>query len=165
MNQQGLKLSVYFGDSLVVGTRLASDVLMDIFARHRLTVAALFRGVEGFGIGRRIHTASFPDISVDLPLVATATDTRERIEAVLEDVDRILDRGLVTLEHVRLVTDEDVAEAEIPRRGRTGRQAHHLLRARGTGRRHARLPGHRQPAAPPRIGRRHRTSRGRRILP
>jgi PII-like signaling protein len=121
MNEQGLKLSIYFGDSLTTGARLASDALMDIFARHGLTVAALFRGVEGFGVGRRIHTARFPDISTDLPLLAIATDTRKRIEGVLEDVDGVVNRGLVTLEYARLATDEDVAEAEFP--GRPGAAA------------------------------------------
>jgi PII-like signaling protein len=73
----GLKLDVYFGESLTTGRRMASDALMECFAGHGVEVAALYRGIEGFGIGRRIHTARFPDISTDLPLVAEAIDTRE----------------------------------------------------------------------------------------
>jgi len=110
----GLKLDVYFGESLDSGRRMANDALMDCFARHELEVAALYRGVEGFGIGRRIHTERFPDISVDLPLIAEAIDTRERIEAVLPDVDAIIDRGLVTIEHSVLAVGEDVRTAEFP---------------------------------------------------
>ena len=110
----GLKLDVYFGESLRVGRRPASDVLMDCFERHELAVAALYRGVEGFGIGRRIHTERFPDISTDLPLVAEAIDTRERIEGVLGEVDSIIDRGLVTLEHSHLAVGEDVRTVDFP---------------------------------------------------
>ena len=114
MISAGLKLDVYFGESLRVGRRMASDALMDCFERHELEVAALYRGIEGFGIGRRIHTERFPDISTDLPLVAEAIDTRERIEGVLGEVDSIVDRGLVTLEHSHLAVGEDVRAADFP---------------------------------------------------
>ncbi len=87
---------------------------MDCFERHELEVAALYRGIEGFGIGRRIHTERFPDISTDLPLVAEAIDTRERIEGVLGEIDSIVDRGLVTLEHSHLAVGEDVRAADFP---------------------------------------------------
>jgi PII-like signaling protein len=111
---QHVKLSMYFGDSVTTGTKLADDALMDCFDRHGVIVAALYRGIEGYGLGRRIHTARFPDISTDLPLLAVAIDTRERIESLLDDVDRIASRGLVTLELARLVTGDDLPRAEFP---------------------------------------------------
>ena len=122
MISAGLKLDVYFGESLTSGRRLACDALMECFAGHGLEVAALYRGIEGFGIGRRIHTERFPDISTDLPLVAEAIDTRERIEGVLADVDAIVDKGLVTIEHSRVAIGEDVRARRLPgRRGNGGR--------------------------------------------
>lgn len=111
---RGLKLDVYFGDSLGSGGRTADEALVDLFARHGLRAAALYRGIEGFGIGRRIHTERFPDVSTDLPLVAEAIDTRERIEAVLPEVDAIVDRGLVTIEHSLLAAGDDVRDARFP---------------------------------------------------
>jgi PII-like signaling protein len=114
MISAGLKLDVYFGESLTSGRRMAHDALMDCFARHGLEVAALYRGIEGFGIGRRIHTERFPDISTDLPLIAEAIDTRERIEGVLPDVHAIVDKGLVTIEHSLLAVGEDVRGAGFP---------------------------------------------------
>ena len=114
MIADAFKLSVYFGDSLTAGPLLASDALMACFAEHRPTTATLLRGIEGFGINRRIHAERFPDVSTDLPLLAVAVDTRERIEAMLRDVDRAVPRGLVTLEGARLATGEEVGEAECP---------------------------------------------------
>src|SRR4051794_9185904 len=93
---------------------MANDALMDCLARHGLEVAALYRGIEGFGFGRRIRTERFPDISTDLPLIAEAIDTRERIEAVLGDVDALIDKGLVTIEHSLLSVGDDVRRAELP---------------------------------------------------
>jgi PII-like signaling protein len=43
-----------------------------------------------------------------------AVDERDRIRAVLDDVEQTVPRGLVTLERARLATGEDVARAEIP---------------------------------------------------
>jgi PII-like signaling protein len=65
-----LKLSIYFGDAATVGSELASQALMRRFAERDVRVAALLRGVEGFGIHRRIHAERFPDNSTDLPLLA-----------------------------------------------------------------------------------------------
>lgn len=112
---EALKLWVYFGDSQVTGAELTSDALMDSLARRRVAVSALCRGIEGFGLGRRIHTERFPDVSTDLPLVACAVDSRERIQALLDDVDRVVADGLVTLEYARLAKGEEVAQAAFPR--------------------------------------------------
>ena len=111
---EALKLWVYFGDSQLTGAELTSDALIDCFSRHQVTVSALCRGIEGFGLNRRIHTERFPDVSTDLPLVACAVDSRERIEALLDDVDGVVADGLVTLEHARLAAGDELAEVEFP---------------------------------------------------
>lgn len=111
---EALKLWVYFGDSQVTRAELMSDALMDTLARRHVTVSALCRGIEGYGLGRRIHTERFPDVSTDLPLVACAVDSRERIEALLDDVDGVVADGLVTLEYAHLARGEEVADAEFP---------------------------------------------------
>jgi len=114
MKADALKLSVYFGDSVTAGPALSSDALMACFADHGLASATLLRGIEGFGINRRIQAERFPDVSTDLPLLAVAVDGRERIRAVLDDVDLAVPRGLVTLEEARLATGKDVRDAELP---------------------------------------------------
>ena len=122
MIADALKLSVYFGDSATSGSKLASAALMQRMAEREVKVAALFRGVEGFGSHRRIHAGRFPDVSTDLPLLAMAVDERPRIESLLADVDEIVSQGLVTLEYARLATDGDVAEAVFPEApGRVGK--------------------------------------------
>lgn len=114
MKADALELSAYFGDSVTAGPELSSDALMTCFADHGLSNATLLLGIEGFGINRRIHAERFPDISTDLPLLAVAVDTRERIRSVLDDVDLAVPRGLVTLEQTRLATGKDVRDAELP---------------------------------------------------
>jgi PII-like signaling protein len=114
MNVDALKLSVYFGDSITTGRMPASEALMRLLEQRGIASAALLHGTEGFGLNRRIHAERFPDVSTDLPLLAHVVDTRRRIEAVLDDVDRVVPRGLVTLEHARLASGADVAGADFP---------------------------------------------------
>ncbi len=109
-----LKLWVYFGDSQLTGTELTSDALMDCMARHQVAVSALCRGIEGFGLNRRIHSERFPDVPTDLPLVGCAVDSPERIHALLPDVDRVVADGLVTLEGARLAAGDELADAAFP---------------------------------------------------
>jgi PII-like signaling protein len=109
-----LKLWVYFGDSQHTGSELTSDALMDSLARRHVAVSALCRGIEGFGLGRRIHTERFPDVSTDLPLVVCAVDSHERIAALLEEIDRVVADGLVTLERARLAAGDELPDAELP---------------------------------------------------
>jgi PII-like signaling protein len=85
-----VRLSVYFGDGITEGPRLAADALMERFAALGVT-SALLHGSEGFGSHRRLHAERLPDISTDLPLVAVAVGSIE-----LEGL--ALPRGLVTVE-------------------------------------------------------------------
>jgi PII-like signaling protein len=105
VNEDCLKLTVYFGESDRVGRRLLSAALFDLFEQHELTAAVLMRGVEGFGVKQGLRTDRFLTLSEDLPLVAIAVDERAKIEALLPRVAELVGGGLVTLERARLLHD------------------------------------------------------------
>jgi PII-like signaling protein len=102
--EDGLRLSVYFGERDRDDGGLLADALIDLFARHRLRTSALLRGIEGFGIKHRLQSERLLTLSEDLPLVALALDTTPRIEAVLEEVRTLARHGLITLERARLLS-------------------------------------------------------------
>lgn len=109
----GLKLSVYFGESDRTAGRLLSDVLFDLLEEHGILAAVLMRAVEGFGIKHQLRSDRFLTLSEDLPLVAVAVDERERIEGVVPAVSALLPGGLITLERARLLRGE-LARARLP---------------------------------------------------
>jgi PII-like signaling protein len=141
-----LKLSVYFGESLASGPDLASDALMASLARHDLAASALLRGIEGYGINRRIHAERFPDVSTDLPLLGMAVGPRDRVLETLADVDAAVPRGLVTFETATLATGEDVAGATFPDDG-PGRAVKLTLYCRSADRGTGREPAYREAVA------------------
>ncbi len=63
----------------------------------------MLHGIEGYGARKQIHTARILDLSGDLPIVVTAVDLPEKIEAVLPKLDALIEQGLVTTEEVRIV--------------------------------------------------------------
>jgi PII-like signaling protein len=106
MNADCLKLTIYFGERDRVGGGFLADALLDLFGRRDLETSVLLRGAEGFGAKHRLQTQRLLTLSEDLPLVAVAVDTRERIGAVVPEVTSLVGGGLVTLERARLLAGE-----------------------------------------------------------
>lgn len=109
MSAEFLRLTTYFGERDRAGEALLADRLLDIYEAERLQASVLLRGIEGFGRPHQLHTERLLSLSEDLPLVATAVDRRERIEAALARVLEIKRRGLVTLERARVLDGETAA--------------------------------------------------------
>jgi PII-like signaling protein len=103
MNEDCLKLTIYFGERDRAGGSFLADALLDLFGRERLATSVLLRGAEGFGAKQRLQTQRLLSLSEDLPVVAVAVDTRERIEALVPEVSAVTGDGLVTLERARLL--------------------------------------------------------------
>lgn len=114
MAEDGLRLSVYFGERDHVDGRLLAERLIDVFARHGVRTSVLLRGIEGFGIKHRLQTERLLTLSEDLPLLALALDTGPRIEALLEQVRSLSGDGMITLERARLLGGPDLGAERSP---------------------------------------------------
>jgi PII-like signaling protein len=106
VNQDCLKLTSYFAEHDKAGGRFLADALLDCYGRHRLATSVLLRGTEGFGSRQRLQTQRLLTLSEDLPMVAVAVDTRQRIQQALDEVTALTGHGLVTLERARLLTGQ-----------------------------------------------------------
>ena len=103
MNDDCLKLTLYYGERDRAGGGFLADALVDVFARHELQTSLVMRGSAGFGAKQHLRTDRLLTLSEDLPLVSVAVDTRERIQAALADLDALRIDGLVTLERARML--------------------------------------------------------------
>jgi PII-like signaling protein len=113
VNQDCLKLTSYFAEHDKAGRRFLADALLDCYGRHHLATSVLLRGTEGFGSRQRLQTQRLLTLSEDLPMVAVAVDTRQRIEQALDEVSALATHGLVTLERARLLTGQ-VDQVRLP---------------------------------------------------
>ncbi len=103
MTEDALKLTTYFGERDRTADGLLADALLDVYGQHGVRASVLLRAAEGFGRLHHLHTDRLLTLSEDLPVVSIAVDRRERIEAMLEAVLRVKQRGLITLERARLL--------------------------------------------------------------
>ncbi|HXA54982.1 MAG TPA: DUF190 domain-containing protein [Solirubrobacteraceae bacterium] len=114
MNEECLTLTTYFGERDRTPDGLLADELLEIYGGHRVAASVLLRGTEGFGRLHHLRTDRSLSLSEDLPVVSIAVDRRERIEAMLEPLLQIKRRGLVTLEHTRLLRGGDLDHVRVP---------------------------------------------------
>jgi PII-like signaling protein len=104
--EDSLKLTAYFGERQRLGGRFFADVLLDLCGHHQVATSLLLRGAEGFGLKHHLRTDRLLTLSEDLPVVAVAVDRRERVEALVDELNQVEHRGLVTLERARLLRGE-----------------------------------------------------------
>jgi len=113
VDEDCLKLSVYLAERRRTRDGFVSDVLLRLYEQHRIASSVVLRGIGGFGTGRHLRTDESLTLSEDPPVVIVAVDTRKSIEALLDPVLAIKQRGLLTLERARLLRD-DIGPVEFP---------------------------------------------------
>jgi PII-like signaling protein len=97
------KLTVYVGDSDKHGRKPLHLAIVELLHEEGIAGATVVHGIEGYGARKQIHTARILDLSADLPVVVTAVDLPEKIEAVLPKIDEMIEQGLMTTEEVQIV--------------------------------------------------------------
>ncbi len=65
--------------------------------------ATVLLGPMGFGKSSRLHTAKILRLSYDLPLIIEIVDSKEKIDAFLPVIDKMMQGGLVTLERAQVI--------------------------------------------------------------
>jgi PII-like signaling protein len=68
-----------------------------------LAAAVMFRGIEGFGANRRVHTARLLTISEDLPLTVEIVGGSEAVDAFAAELKDLIVDQLAVVEDVQLV--------------------------------------------------------------
>ena len=106
---EAVLLRIYIGeDDRADGRPLYEAIVVKAREMH-LAGATVLRGPMGFGQGSHLHTAKILRLSQDLPVVVEIVDSEEKITGLLEEIEPIVESGLVTLDTVRVL-----------RRGKTG---------------------------------------------
>lgn len=101
---EGLLLRVFVGESDLHRGRPAYEQIVLKARELNLAGATVVRGIMGFGASSRVHTAKFLRLSEDLPIVVEIVDTEEKLQPLLEYIDEMGLEGLVTTEHVRVIS-------------------------------------------------------------
>lgn len=79
------------------------EALVELLRNGGFAGATVLRGVCGFGAGREYHTQKLLDLSANLPLVVEVIDAREKIDAIMPEIDGMMSGGMITLEKVSVI--------------------------------------------------------------
>lgn len=101
--REGVLLRIFIGDSDRHEGKPLHHALVERARAQGLAGATVLHGPMGFGRHSRLHTAKLLELSSDLPVVIEIVDAAEAIDRFLEEVDRMIGEGLVTLEKVTIV--------------------------------------------------------------
>lgn len=99
----GKRLRIFLGEAQEWQGKPLYRAILELVQQHGAAGATVLRGIEGFGPGHHLSTERLPDISDNLPLVVEIVESAERIEALLPLLDRIVQRGTMTVTPVEIV--------------------------------------------------------------
>jgi len=100
---EGYLLRIFVGESDQWGGRPLYEAVVLKAREMHLAGATVLPGSLGFGANSRLHTAKILRLSEDPPMVIEIVDAREKIDALLGQIDTMVREGLVTLEKVRVI--------------------------------------------------------------
>jgi PII-like signaling protein len=100
---EGLRLRIFVHEALRHARRPLYAAIVELARREGLAGAIVFRGIEGYGLHRHLHTTRLVDLSDDLPMIVEIVDTSEAIRRFLPLLDQMIPRGTATLSPVHIV--------------------------------------------------------------
>lgn len=101
--QEGQLLRIFINESFRLhGRPLYEAIVKEARALH-LAGATVIKGIMGYGLDSKIHTAKVLRLSEDLPIVIEIVDEPGKIEKILPFLNENVKDGLVTLEKVKVV--------------------------------------------------------------
>jgi len=92
-----VKLSIYISDGAKhLGIPVYTS-LLDFLFKNGVYGASVFKGVAGFGSTHRMHSAHILEISDHLPIKIEIIETREKIEALIPEIEKRTGCGIIEI--------------------------------------------------------------------
>jgi CBS domain-containing protein len=98
----GKRMTIFIGESDQWHHRPLYMAILERLKTAGCAGATVTRGIAGFGAQSQIKTANILTLSIDLPVVITATDAAEKIERVLPEISAMLGAGLITVDDTEI---------------------------------------------------------------
>lgn len=103
MLQEGLLLRIYLAESAKIHHQPGYRYLVDFFLHEGFSGCTVFRSMAGYGHEHFLRTVDVLTLSLDLPIVIDVVDSKERIMAILPEVEKMVDHGLVIVQEVKMI--------------------------------------------------------------
>ena len=96
-------LRIFIGESERANHKPLYEAIVLKARELQLGGATVLRGPMGFGRSSHLHSAKIMRLSEDLPMVVEIVDSKEKIDAFLPVLDKMMGSGLITVEKVQVL--------------------------------------------------------------
>ncbi len=103
--REGKRLRIFLGEAQRWQGKPLYQAILELALRQGAAGATVLRGIEGFGPEHHLSTERLPDISDNLPLIVDIVESKEGVESLLPFLDRMVQRGMITVAPVEIVYD------------------------------------------------------------
>ena len=100
---KAVKVSVYLSDGAKSHHIPVYASLVDFLFKSGIAGASVFKGVAGVGAKHRMHSAHILEISDHLPIVIQFIETREKVDAILPELQKRATSGLIEMHEVEII--------------------------------------------------------------
>ncbi len=98
-----VKVSIYLSDGAKHHGVPNYTSLLDFLFKSGIYGATALKGVAGFGSTHRIHAAHILDVSDFLPIKIEIVETREKVEALLPEIEKRVGSGIIEIQETRVI--------------------------------------------------------------
>jgi len=88
-------LKIYVGEKERFEHKPLYQYLVHWLQEHGILGVTVFRGIEGYGEDKVLHSARLLELSSDLPIILEIVDTEEKINSIVPEVSKMVSKGLV----------------------------------------------------------------------
>jgi PII-like signaling protein len=100
---KAVKVTVYLSDGAKHHGVPVYTSILDFLFHHGIAGATVVKGVAGFGDAHRMHSAHILEISDLLPIKIEFIDTREKIDAVLPELEKRAGSGIIEVQETTII--------------------------------------------------------------
>lgn len=105
--KQAVLLRIYIGESDHIKGHPAYKEIVHFLKQNNVAGATVLRGIYGYGKRSQLHSASVLRLSTDLPVLIEVVDSDDKIQSVLPEIKTMVKDGLITLENITVVENDN----------------------------------------------------------
>ena len=102
-DSESVLMRIFIGESDKHDGKPLYQVLVEMLRREKIAGATVLRGIMGFGATSHLHTTHILSLSQDMPIIIEIIDSKENIDRILPDVEKMMGGGLITVEKVKVL--------------------------------------------------------------
>jgi PII-like signaling protein len=96
-------LTIYINSTDQYHGRPLYAAIVQLCQEKGVAGATVIRCDEGYGAARELHTTRLLELSENLPVRIEVIDVKERIDAVLPELEKMVGEGLITFRDVHVL--------------------------------------------------------------